>query len=546
MRTYYLSLTLVIGLLWSFASAQSRLSNTDNIAVYTDIPAGPVSGIWTRAGSPYHISGEIIIPNDSTLLIEPGVEVVFLGHYKFNVQGRLLAVGTEQDTIRFRAADAQTGWHGIRFEDTPSTNDTSKVFYCSLKYGNANTGGGFDRSGGAMLIKWFDKVLVSHCLFDSNSQSGEASGPSDADGGIFIYHASPTVTHSTFTNNTSSKSSAIGCVEYSRAVIADNIFRNNSGKYGAIAVCFNSSGTVSGNLVCNNVATEAAGGILVDNGATPVITNNVIIHNQGFSGGVTCYKGGRPILIGNTIAYNTASFAGGGIGCREDADPILINNILYGNAAPIGQEVAFDDDESDPIFLCCNIQGGREGFGIIGAGTNYTGRFEHNIAADPLFVNAASNDYRLSDASPCIGAGLDSVEVAGVWYYVPSYCVGGNPRPSPAGTLPDIGAYENLLGSPVVGVRQWLTNPTSFAVRQNYPNPFNPSTTIKYDLPQRAHVVLTVFNMLGQTVTTLLDEVVDAGYHEAQFDASALASGVYLYRLTAGDFIQTRKLILVR
>jgi len=88
--------------------------------------------------------------------------------------------------------------------------------------------------------------------------------------------------------------------------------------------------------------------------------------------------------------------------------------------------------------------------------------------------------------------------------------------------------------------------PLEFSLHQNYPNPFNPSTTIKYELPQRAHVVLTVFNMLGQKVTTLLDEVIDAGYHEAQFDASDLASGVYLYRLTTGDFVQTRKMILVR
>ncbi len=65
----------------------------------TEIPAGDVSGTWTKAFSPYHINGEITIPNDSTLTIEPGVEVVFTGHYKFNVQGRLLAIGTETDTI---------------------------------------------------------------------------------------------------------------------------------------------------------------------------------------------------------------------------------------------------------------------------------------------------------------------------------------------------------------------------------------------------------------------------------------------------------------
>jgi len=81
---------------------------------------------------------------------------------------------------------------------------------------------------------------------------------------------------------------------------------------------------------------------------------------------------------------------------------------------------------------------------------------------------------------------------------------------------------------------------------QNYLNPFNPTTTISYALPERSHVTLTVFNTLGQQVTTLVNSEVDAGYHEARFDATGLASGVYLYRLRAGEYMRTRKLILLR
>jgi hypothetical protein len=88
--------------------------------------------------------------------------------------------------------------------------------------------------------------------------------------------------------------------------------------------------------------------------------------------------------------------------------------------------------------------------------------------------------------------------------------------------------------------------PSGFALLQNYPNPFNPSTTIRYGLPSRSHVTLAVFNTLGQQVATLLDGEVEAGFHEAVFDASGLASGVYLYRLTAGSYVETRKLVLVR
>ncbi len=88
--------------------------------------------------------------------------------------------------------------------------------------------------------------------------------------------------------------------------------------------------------------------------------------------------------------------------------------------------------------------------------------------------------------------------------------------------------------------------PVSFRLEQNYPNPFNPSTTIRYGLPNRSYVTLTVFNPLGQQVATLVQDEQEAGYHEVQFDASGLASGVYLYRLQAGDFVQTRKLVFVR
>jgi hypothetical protein len=88
--------------------------------------------------------------------------------------------------------------------------------------------------------------------------------------------------------------------------------------------------------------------------------------------------------------------------------------------------------------------------------------------------------------------------------------------------------------------------PSEFALEQNYPNPFNPSTTIRYSLPLRARVTLTVFNSLGQQVELLRGEEQEAGYHEASFDATGLSSGVYFYRLTAGTTVLTRKMLLVR
>ena len=88
--------------------------------------------------------------------------------------------------------------------------------------------------------------------------------------------------------------------------------------------------------------------------------------------------------------------------------------------------------------------------------------------------------------------------------------------------------------------------PPAFELDQNFPNPFNPSTTIRYSVPRATYVSLTVFNILGQRVATLVDGMEGAGYHQARFDGRMWASGVYFYRLTAGNFTQTKKSLLVR
>ena len=83
-------------------------------------------------------------------------------------------------------------------------------------------------------------------------------------------------------------------------------------------------------------------------------------------------------------------------------------------------------------------------------------------------------------------------------------------------------------------------------LKQNYPNPFNLSTTIRYVLPELSQVTLTDYNTLGQQVAVLQNGEQEAGYHDVKFDASALPSGVYFYRLQAGSYVETRKLLLVR
>jgi hypothetical protein len=90
------------------------------------------------------------------------------------------------------------------------------------------------------------------------------------------------------------------------------------------------------------------------------------------------------------------------------------------------------------------------------------------------------------------------------------------------------------------------TFPSSFALHQNYPNPFNPTTEIRYDVPVATHVRLAVFDVIGREVATLVDEVEQPGYRSVQFASGRFASGVYFYRLTAGTFVATRKMIVMK
>jgi hypothetical protein len=104
------------------------------------------------------------------------------------------------------------------------------------------------------------------------------------------------------------------------------------------------------------------------------------------------------------------------------------------------------------------------------------------------------------------------------------------------------------LANQITGVNEQLTLgiPREFRLEQNFPNPFNPSTTIRYGLPVRSQVTVAVFNTLGQQVAVLQNGEQEAGYHEVQFDGRSLSSGVYFYRIHAGGFVQTHKMLLVK
>ena len=97
-----------------------------------------------------------------------------------------------------------------------------------------------------------------------------------------------------------------------------------------------------------------------------------------------------------------------------------------------------------------------------------------------------------------------------------------------------------------VSVEESPEIPTEFALLQNYPNPFNPSTTIRYDVPERTHVTMKIYDVMGRQVAVLVDEEHNAGAHKIVWNAQGVASGLYYYRISAGDFTSVRKLILMK
>ena len=88
--------------------------------------------------------------------------------------------------------------------------------------------------------------------------------------------------------------------------------------------------------------------------------------------------------------------------------------------------------------------------------------------------------------------------------------------------------------------------PTEFKLEQNYPNPFNPSTTIKFAIPVRSNVLIKIYDALGSEVKTLINEEMEQGWYTKEFNAASLASGFYIYRLQSGNYVSTKKMLVIK
>jgi len=290
--------------------------------------------------------------------------------------------------------------------------------------------------------------------------------------------------------------------------------------------------------------------------SNPIIQNCLFADNYGVP--LKLYYS-TPVVFSNTIVNNIGGFAGGMM-MTSLSCPIIVNCIIYGNlASNINSEDQFyiDDDSYPEVTFCCL----QELF--LGNG---------NIVVDPQFIDSNTADYRLQDSSLCIGAGIDEIEFGGITYACSEFDLDGNPIPSPFGSMPDIGSYENQYGEPQVGV-----DPNQIPITNdlftNYPNPFNPTTTISFSLNSENSddSNLTIYNLKGQKIktfpvtlspssslrTSLVDGYDDTNARDSRSTYSvvwngkddsgkSVSSGIYFYKLKSGNFQKTKKMLLMK
>jgi hypothetical protein len=524
----------------------------------TTIPGGYVSGTWTLAGSPYLITGTVMVPTDSTLRIQPGVKVNFQGHYKLLVSGRLLAEGTAKDSIVFTAANTTTGWYGIRFDNTSATSDSSRISYCVLQWGIAN-GTGVDQLGGALLFNNFSKANVSHSTLKNNSNyhiycTGSSPKISycnisystfgggiwlennsvplltnniisynkgmgiygllsntdhltilyntishNRDQGIYCSDCVYTISYNTISYNNLNNSFAggIGC-NHASGIISNNIisYNNGGGGYGGGVSCYFSSGSISNNFISNNTSSESGGGIMcIGSTGNPTISNNVIVNNKAIGvGGGIHCVADCNPILINNTISNNEAASGGGLSCSGTSNPAITNCIFYGNTASVDGAQIYLADETSDPNL--NYCDVQGGSAAFGLNGNfYSGIYINNIMDDPMYT------------APSAASGINYNGMLAKWTLkTTSPCINkGNPsgsypstdiagNPRVYGTSIDMGAYE-LQNS--IGINSY-ENLYQLSI---YPNPFKDYTFVKL-ASSLTDMEYHIYNLYGQLIKT--------------------------------------------
>ncbi|MCZ6701595.1 MAG: T9SS type A sorting domain-containing protein, partial [Ignavibacteria bacterium] len=295
----------------------------------------------------------------------------------------------------------------------------------------------------------------------------------------------------------------------------------------------------------NNSKTSNAQGIYV---TTPLGSDTTRIYNNIFnatlssSNGITFNRvtgssSARVQIIGNTV-YGVNLWSQYVI--KNTFDPIVKNNIGYSINGIAIVKMA-DNEFSNPSYIDNNIWKCDSNNPIIlnGQAESWsswqTAGFDlHSYLTDPLFNDISSNDFTLKATSD----GIDNGQTL-----YPPYNLDYDGTSRPRGLGWDIGAYESDF---TASIENDDRQPIGYRLFQNYPNPFNPTTNISFTIPVDSKVRFAVYNLLGEEVVELANSEFTSGNHIINFDATVYASGIYFYTLQANDYIETKKMILMK
>ncbi|MBN2461055.1 MAG: hypothetical protein JXB60_05555, partial [Candidatus Cloacimonetes bacterium] len=356
----------------------------------TIIPYGNVYGTWDTSGSPYLVNGDIFITAGEELNIEPGVIIEFQGRFRFRIYGRIVAAGTETDSIIFTSNDPETGWRGMRFYNTnENEQDSSLVSYCRFEYGKALIGSYGDRRGGAIYCYNSSDICFNHCLFINNE--------ADYGGGMALYESSPLISNSIFDSNISYHDGG-GLIISSNSepdFVDVTISRNQCNFDGGGIFCSGESELVLSNvLICENMAVDEI---------------------DGSGAGIACW-GANLILNNVVISGNRACWGAGGIECIYASSMYLTDVIIEGNRGQSGAGIYIGND-SEAFLSGTTVRRNQTQYS--GGGGIYIG-----YEADVNFDQVNRCNIYLNACTHYNATGMDLYSfVAGIDVYVDTFTV---------------------------------------------------------------------------------------------------------------------------
>lgn len=347
--------------------------------------------------------GDVWIEEGATLVVMPGTNIEFRGHYGINIEGSLLAVGTADSTIVFTVSEnhKSVGWRGLRFYNAAPVNDASLLMYCEFEHAKA-IGSFPDNCGGALYAYATSKLDVEYCYFHNNEAY---------DGGaIFIDGANVNLRHNVISHNQASYGGGVSLYKNAESKLENNTITDNTARVdGGGIFCFaKSDPLLQNNQIKRNSAGHKGGGLAIVK-SDPDMLNNIICCNEAQYGGGIEIENAEPTIINNSIYKNIAD-NGGAVSCHN-ASPLFMNTILSLNVAKnFGHQVFLDDDGSQPVFDHCLVQDGIEGFVLL-SGKYHERNYTNNIEGMANFVLEGEAKFALQPNSDCINAGRAETDI---------------------------------------------------------------------------------------------------------------------------------------